>query len=252
MTFDSAKEIERMNHNSYYSSGGEIDIDGNFQDWWSPFSPVERYEDDIDSALNPDIDLSDYATSAYEKETFFYLKVEGEILSGTLIPPNTSSKLVKPSSGSGSNQNQDLPVMIGDDTIYIYLDLNGNISYGYSVDEDFSASHMIEIRGINGIILSSYFYNYTGLESSNNWEWNRLSSVSSASDENEVECMIMNLPKDFDARIYLISWNGDTDNSDTFHVHIVFSRTDVPEFSSLLMPIASVILIVGYHRKKIK
>ena len=172
-------------------------------------------------------------------------------MSGTLIPPNTSSKLVKPSSGSGSYQN--LPVMTGDDTIYIYLDLNGNISYGYSVDEDFSASHMIEIRGINGIILSSYFYNYTGLESSNNWEWNRLSSVSSASDENEVECMIMNLPKDFDARIYLISWNGDTDNSDTFHVHIVFSRTDdVPEFSSLLMPIASVILIVGYHRKKNK
>ena len=61
----------------------------------------------------------------------------------------------------------------------------------------------------------------------------------------------MNLPKDFDARIYLISWNGDTDNSDTFHVHIVFSRADgIPEFSSLLMPIASVILIVGYHRKK--
>ncbi|MCS5647372.1 MAG: hypothetical protein NZ838_14735 [Candidatus Marinimicrobia bacterium] len=251
INFDSSKDIERANHNSYYDSDGEIDIDGSFQDWHSPFSPVERYDDGIDSALNPDIDLRDYATSAYEKESFFYLKVEGEILSGILVSPNTDSRLVGPSSGSGSNQEPTkLPVMTGDDTIYIYLDLNDDISYGYSVDEDFSASHMIEIRGINGIILSSYFYNYTGLEGSDTWSWDRLSTVSSASNENELECMIMNLPQDFDVRIYLVSWNGDSDNSDTFHVHIVFSRTGIPEFSSLIMPIASVLLVVGFNYRK--
>ena len=64
INFDSSKDIERANHNSYYDSDGEIDIDGSFQDWYSPFSSVERYDDGIDSALNPDIDLRDYATSA--------------------------------------------------------------------------------------------------------------------------------------------------------------------------------------------
>ena len=108
----------------------------------------------------------------------------------------------------------------------------------------------IKLIGINGIILSSYFYNYTGLEGSDTWSWDRLSTVSSASDENELECMIMNLPQDFDVRIYLVSWNGDSDNSDTFHVHTVFSRTDVPEFSSLIMPIASVLLVVGFNYRK--
>ena len=252
INFDSSKDIERANHNSYYDSDGEIDIDGSFQDWYSPFSSVERYDDGIDSALNPDIDLRDYATSAYEKESFFYLKVEGEILSGTLVPPNTDSRFAIPSSGSGSNQEPTkLPVMTGDDTIYIYLDLNGDNSYGYSVDGDFSASHMIEFRGINGIILSSYFYNYTGLEGSSTWSWDRLSTVSSASNENELECMIMNLPEDFAVRIYLVSWNGDSDNSDTFNVHIVFSRTShIPDFSSLLMPIASVLLVVGFNFRK--
>ena len=60
--------------------------------------------------------------------------------------------------------------------------------------------------------------------------------------------MIMNLPQDFDVRIYLVSWNGDSDNSDTFHVHTVFSR--IPEFSSLIMPIASVLLVVGFNYRK--
>ena len=100
-------------------------------------------------------------------------------------------------------------------------------------------------------LLSSYFYNYTGLEGSNTWSWDRLSTVSSASNENELECMIMNLPQDFDVRIYLVSWNGDSDNSDTFNVHIVFSRTEhIPEFSSLIMPIASVLLVVGFNYRK--
>ena len=63
--------------------------------------------------------------------------------------------------------------------------------------------------------------------------------------------MIMNLPQNFDVRIYLVSWNGDSDNSDTFHVHNVFSRTDhIPEFSSLIMPIASVLLVVGFNYRK--
>jgi hypothetical protein len=110
---------------------------------------------------------------------------------------------------------------------------------------------MIEFRGINGIILSSYFYNYTGLEGSSTWSWDRLSTVSSASNENELECMIMNLPEDFDVRIYLVSWNGDSDNSDTFHVNIGFPRTShIPEFSSLIMPIASVLLVVGFNFRK--
>ena len=68
--------------------------------------------------------------------------------------------------------------------------------------------------------------------------------------ENEQTAEIMNLPQDFDVRIYLVSWNGDSDNSDTFNVHIVFSRTDLPEFSSLIMPIASVLLVVGFNYRK--
>ena len=89
------------------------------------------------------------------------------------------------------------------------------------------------------------------MEGSSTWSWDRLSTVSSASDENELECMIMNLPEDFDVRIYLVSWNGDSDNSDTFHVHIVFPRTShIPEFSSLIMPIVSVLLVVGFNYRK--
>jgi hypothetical protein len=41
--------------------------------------------------------------------------------------------------------------------------------------------------------------------------------------------------------------NGLT-NGNGLTKNIVFSRTGVPEFSSLLMPVATV-LIVGYHRK---
>ena len=80
------------------------------------------------------------------------MSVEGEILSGSFSKIAPSSEVPSVPSGVTGISNQDsspLPVLTGEDTIYIFLDLNGEIPYGYHLNDNFFASHMIEIKGMS-------------------------------------------------------------------------------------------------------
>ena len=220
--FEDAKQIERSNHNSYYDSEGPIDIDGNFEDWHSPFNDIDLFTDDFETESTfSNVDLDQYATFTFQDESYFYMRVQGDILSGKFSNSEFGTENSNFPSGTVGVSNQDsspLPVKTREDTIYIFLDLNGEIPYGYQVNDNFFASHMIEIKGTYGSILSSSYYNFTSMTDFSSWDWSLVSNVKSASDADELECMLENLPNEYRVHMHLVSWNGDEDNSTSFLV----------------------------------
>ena len=98
------------------------------------------------------------------------------------------------------------------------MDTNGGVPYGFKVNDSFYANQLIEITGQHGIILSSVLYNYTSLDGMNTWDWSLVSAVNSASDKNEFECMVQNLPNEYGVYFHLISWDSEEDDSTSFLV----------------------------------
>ena len=47
------------------------------------------------------------------------------------------------------------PELLGEDVIYVFLDTNGDVPYGFKVNDSFYANQLIEIRGQHGLIISS-------------------------------------------------------------------------------------------------
>ena len=56
-------------------------IDGYFEDWQN----IEKYAD-ADIVNNPNADIDEYAGITQGDESFFYLSVKGNMLSGVMIP----------------------------------------------------------------------------------------------------------------------------------------------------------------------
>ena len=209
--------------NAYYE-GFEITIDGKFKDW----SYVEKYKDSDQLLDNPNIDIDEYAGVSQGTDSFFYLRVKGNVLAGTSIPADRARQIPTLSSNSNqidivtpvssSDESQSSPELKGEDTIYIFLDTNGGVPYGFKVNDSFYANQLIEITGQHGIILSSVLYNYTSLDGTNAWDWSLVSAVNSANNKNEFECMVQNLPNEYGVYFHLISWDSEEDDSTSFLV----------------------------------
>ena len=63
------------------------------------------------------------------------------------------------------------------DTIYLFLDTNGEVPYGFEVNVSFHANQLIEITGQYGVILSSVIYNFSSVENQREWSWSYAGEV---------------------------------------------------------------------------
>jgi len=94
---------------------------GQFDDWAS----ISKLSDGGGYAGNPNIDLSEYATTEQSVLTCFYLKVEGDVLEGVAIPePEARSRPSGDSIGeviqdSGNQQSAPLPVDTSIDALFL-------------------------------------------------------------------------------------------------------------------------------------
>ena len=72
------------------SSSDQLQIDGYFEDWLQiqkyQDSDWNEYQEGPEEVVNQNVDLSEYASVMQGSETFFYMSVNGEILSGITIP----------------------------------------------------------------------------------------------------------------------------------------------------------------------
>ncbi len=191
-------------------------IDGAFVDWnW-----IEKLEDDPDDVSKPNLDITELAAVEESDLTYFYLEVAGdELLSGKTIPSHGARS--KPGSKDGNHQSQppvgskpdiELPVQTGMDTIYIFLDANGEVPFGYKVQPGFYASHMVEIKGIDGVILEKKLKGYAG-EDTREWKWETIANVGAANQGSRIELSINSPGPDLKALFHVAGWDQTRDES---------------------------------------
>ena len=227
----------------------EIVIDGAFGDW----AEVDRTVDtDETPVANPAVDLVEQAAVNTDDTTYFYLQVEGDqILNGIAIPAAEAKS--KPGTGSGSSiptEPQgpvDIPELTGEDAIYIFIDTDGDTDTGYEV-YDIGADIMVELKGVMGDITRADKQMFDG-DSPTEWRWRSLSGVDAAATGSELELAVEGVSTSDNVYIHLVSWDDAEDWGET-QVQVVESRDPIPEFSTIAIPVAGMMLIFGYTRRR--
>jgi len=217
-----AVSIEAQGVNAYLMAPPtDFVVDGLFDEWQNPFEDVD--EEPVD---NENVDITNYDSARQSQAAFFYLRVDEVILAGVDVP--SSRALQVPSeggdgsdgggSGDPGNDPQDekpLPVNNGEDTVYIFLDTNGEVPFGYNINDRFYATHMVEVTGQHGTIISSKFYQYDGRESLDEWKWKYLQDIDSASAGAELEAGLeldQELLSELSIYFHVVAWDQEDED----------------------------------------
>jgi hypothetical protein len=209
-----------------------IIIDGAFGDWLD--EPEPKSFEDAGEADNPNVDIMEYQTTRTGEDVFFYMSVDGSMMGGVKIPQLSEEELPPKTWPKGEDDGNQfdigkidteivpLPELYGYDVAFVFIDTDDDRNTGYRPIQSFvfpiGADYMIEIKGRNGMIKSSNYYRFGGAH--NQWIWNHLGGVPSASDETRLETSIslsmLNIEKPiFDVFIQMTDWNDEEDFSDT-------------------------------------
>ena len=229
-------------------------IDGLFGEWTDPLN------DEVGDVDNPNVDISAYDARNHNEETYFYLNVEGNILQGNVVPAtramnipsdkdrqDVSDQSDEPSTSISTQEENPLPVETGEDAIYIFMDTNGEVQYGYKVKEGFYANEMIEIIGQSGSIHSSNRMLYVGSDV-DSWSWEKFTNIEAESDSDEIEVSGGSFYENIRILFHLVSWNEEEDFSHSFN-DISVSLIDDSQFQRGDDSIISYVedeLIIGY------
>jgi hypothetical protein len=215
------------------SAPSVITIDGAFGDWADDSDPP--ISDEVGEAINPNIDIQEYHTKRAVNDVFFYMNVDGSMMGGVKIPQFSEEEVPPKRWPATRNDNQNqldigsvdseiipLPELFGYDAAFVFIDTDDDRNTGYRPTQPFvfpiGADYLIEIKGRNGIIKSSNYYKFDGAH--NQWIWDLVGTVPSASDDTRLETGIslemLNLERPiFDVFIQITDWNDDEDFSDT-------------------------------------
>jgi len=197
----------------------DLVVDGLFSEWRAP-----RDDSDDEPVDNENADITHYDAAQKPDQSFFYLRVDGEILAGVDVPASRAMQLPSDTGGGSSGgepgnpdittqEEAPLPVETGEDTVYIFLDANGEVPFGYEVRNDFHATHMVEITGQRGSILSSRLLVFGG-NAAEEWSWEFLRDVPSASGGSEIEASVHELGDELTILFHVVSWDEEEDLSD--------------------------------------
>ena len=189
------------------SNSSGITIDGYFDDW----NNISRSYDRVGDVEDPDVDLLETAMTTYPdvevERSYFYLKVAGEALHGSVIP--VTSARSRPGGGSDSvgppipQVGQDripLPVVTGEEAIRLFIDVDFNASTGYSLQEEVAtnagwslgAEQMVVVKGINGHITQRTLHQWQGSDPAD-WVWSKGGTIEAAASGGEVELAVKGL-----------------------------------------------------------
>jgi len=158
-----------------------IQIDGAFGDW------VGRTTLDSDPLQVDDENIDVSATGAANDtlSAAFYVRVVGEMCSGSYVP-----FIKEKPSGGGGGGGIVIPTTrkTGEDVLMIYIDTDLSNATGYQMSLStklIGADRKIEVRGLNGEIVSRSMYQYSGSQ------WTPVStSISAAKDGHAIELSV--------------------------------------------------------------
>jgi hypothetical protein len=204
-----------------------IRIDGAFADW----DNVPAQTDDIGEESvnnNPNIDLVEQKNNQDNEKLSFYMKVDGSIMEGAkilskpLVWEKSESKNENNDASEQKNKIEPLPDKVGDDSAYVFIDIDQNDQTGYINDEmEIGADYMIEITGQDGRILSKTVYSYSQTSNNNRlWSWEqKYNEILAATDSTQLEAQIdvnaFGLIEGQEVNVYymMTDWDGNRDSS---------------------------------------
>jgi hypothetical protein len=152
-----------------------VSIDGAFADW----EGIYGHEDgDYLPIIKQNTDMREYKVTADDGSLYFYLDVEGTIMGGTAVPmvPRYQSysdipvskalpkKRVQHNGPEELQPQDDIPQeLLGEDSIYIFVDSDQNASTGYSpVWLPMGAEHLVLVSGKDGEVLDTRVMTFMG------------------------------------------------------------------------------------------
>ena len=194
----------------------KITIDGAFEDW----KLIESKSDPIDKNINKNIDINEYKANA-EQQASFYLKVSGRIMAGVSIPTDNARSIVQTQKDDnaqvGTQDETPLPIQTGEDTIFVFIDIDQDLETGYRPINNFKvgAEEMIEIKGQYGIILSKTYYIFEGNDQKS-WNWEKETiNVEAECVSSQMEIQVSNdITDNFDVYFHIMDWEENEDYSD--------------------------------------
>jgi len=164
---------------------GRVLIDGAFADW----DPYQGHPDPVGDVLDPNIDVTDFKLANDSSSLYFYVKVGGQMMGGVGIP---ESKL-RPSHGPGGPGGGPvtLPVLVGEDSLYVLIDADSSAGTGYSGGGlPIGADYMVNITGQHGRISTQRLHQFTGGADTGSWSWSAGTDVRAAADQTRLEAQI--------------------------------------------------------------
>ncbi len=201
----------------FEDNGHAITIDGYFGDW----QKVNKFSDNVNEVPNLNIDIDEYARQIYHNNTYFYVSVEGEILSGIAVPsPESRASSDSSSSESGYDPSRknviepvadvQLPVDTNTDALRFFIDVDNNEETGFrTLGMPIGAEKLIEIEGVYGIITKSVICDYDS-EAEGIWKWNNCELISSAASGSEIELVAEVSGNYF---VHMTSWDSWKDST---------------------------------------
>ncbi len=180
-------------------------IDGLFAEW-------------NDTGLDPvgdapaDIDIDGYKAARTDFSTYFYLSVDGEMAAGTQVP--LRSPVVVPGA-VGSQDQRPLPVMTGEDAVYIFLEVQPAVFGYHPAGFPVTANRMVRIAGIDGEVTTTEYFSFAGTDPLD-WAWDEIHTpVNAAVNGDSMESSLNMDLQEFQAYFHIVDWrNGSGDFSE--------------------------------------
>ena len=164
---------------SYVSSApSSIQIDGAFADWNGRIA----MDNDSLPVAGQNVNITAVGSTSSPSNSAFYVSVDGQMCGGTYVPAVRG----KPSSMGGGGGGAVIPTRkTGEDLLRIYIDSDISNSTGQVITrgtKTIGADYLIEIKGINGEIVSKSLSHYSGTV------WNAVAAtISAAKDSQRIE-----------------------------------------------------------------
>jgi hypothetical protein len=178
-------------------------IDGLFSDWDRVNNNLDI---DVNKIANRNIDIQEYRIMQNDEYLSFYLKVDGTLMKGTSVPliltnteqltqssavvTKSETEVKKPYTPSKPVEIELPAELLGEDKAYIFIDTDQATNTGYHPDWlTIGADHMLEIKGKEGLILSSSYHVFIGTNQ-NDWTWSFKGNIDAEKDSTRLETRI--------------------------------------------------------------
>jgi hypothetical protein len=244
-----------------------ITIDGLFEDWAHVFEDgnVTRHEDIQGDGPRTSLDLHSFASfidpEPDSNRMLLYAETDpsDQVLRGTPIPLTKRERPSGGGGGGGGGGPSEPPELFGDDAAQWFLKIEG-AGDGFPV-HGIEATHVVDVRGVNGIVRTVSLWRFTGDPS---YPWDQASGVvHAAAGGNEVEASLdistMGRPE---AVVVLVrGWDNKYDLGSPAVVDDPAgeSRTGedpgdgpvpIPEFDDMLVPVAGTLIVYTLVRRR--